>query len=439
MSLLDPFVKQFRNNFAVPEPSAERDPVLRSLVRGFQERSVKANADPLDVVDQQMSGVSPGREFLANFLQGFSASMNERPFVSVRERLLEREIARQQIAQKQQDSALLRIQQLTGQQSREAQTAQRVGGQIESTKIRALMSKYSVDAGVATALANIESREFIAEQNNQVKREQLDVTKDYREWQKDHGDALVQVANRRVAAMEKRNDALGREDGSYQAQSPEGQVLQQIARIGNTGETKTKSAAAQLLKEMNYISENIDNATTPEEREMWVEAGRQKVLVMAPQGLAGQAQKDGFQFRLKTLDALNRAEQLMSQLEDQGNLDKLGFFTGTIEEWKRRYSGDDADTTLAQLHRVLQGHFFDFRQNMSGAAFSEAESRSYESISPTTNKTFNLNVALMKEMREESIRALINELQKQGPQALELFLDEDGLFTYNGRKYIVQQ
>lgn len=69
------------------------------------------------------------------------------------------------------------------------------------------------------------------------------------------------------------------------------------------------------------------------------------------------------------------------------------FLSGTTEQIARRFGELKSDPAFATLAVQLEREFQSYRQNMTGAAFSPAESREYASVNPRTSASMDLNLA----------------------------------------------
>lgn len=101
------------------------------------------------------------------------------------------------------------------------------------------------------------------------------------------------------------------------------------------------------------------------------------------------------------LPYLTELNQKLKQYEKMGG--DMGFIKGTegnIANKFGQYASDptkdkDFQVIAAQLQRLFQ----EYRLEMTGAAFSDAESREYAALMPTSNKNLNLNFALLTALK----------------------------------------
>lgn len=72
-----------------------------------------------------------------------------------------------------------------------------------------------------------------------------------------------------------------------------------------------------------------------------------------------------------------------------------GLLTGKAEEISRKLLGVTGDPELTALAVQLQREFQSYRSAMTGAAFTDKESRDYASVNPTSGKKLDLNLAVI--------------------------------------------
>lgn len=123
------------------------------------------------------------------------------------------------------------------------------------------------------------------------------------------------------------------------------------------------------------------------------------------------------------LDALEKA---ITKFKNAGG--DTGLLTGKAEEIERKLLGVTDNPELTALAAELNSAFFEYRSQVTGAAFSPAETRAYQSILPSTGNDFDLNIAIIKgaknayknkvesrmksEMGEENYKQLQTKLNK---------------------------
>lgn len=73
----------------------------------------------------------------------------------------------------------------------------------------------------------------------------------------------------------------------------------------------------------------------------------------------------------------------------------VGLLTGSAENISRKLLGVTGDPELTSIAVQLEREFQAYRQAMTGAAFSPAESREYAAVNPTAKKSLNLNLAVI--------------------------------------------
>ena len=76
-----------------------------------------------------------------------------------------------------------------------------------------------------------------------------------------------------------------------------------------------------------------------------------------------------------------------------------GFFQGNVESIDRRLGQLKNDPKFSALATELEASFQQYRKDMTGAAFSAAESAQYEKVVPSMSKTLDLNLAVIQGMQ----------------------------------------
>lgn len=103
--------------------------------------------------------------------------------------------------------------------------------------------------------------------------------------------------------------------------------------------------------------------------------------------------------RQSTIDALDRLESSMIAYIESGG--EVGLLSGKIENIDQRVRNSTDDPVLAQLAAEMKFSFFEYRNAMTGAAFTPEESATYEQIMPSSTKSPELNIAVITAVRNQ--------------------------------------
>lgn len=97
----------------------------------------------------------------------------------------------------------------------------------------------------------------------------------------------------------------------------------------------------------------------------------------------------------------------------------MGLLTGKAEDIKRKLGIDSgkASELAVQLWREFQS----YRVNMTGAAFSVAESRDYASVNPTLGKSLNLNLSVINGALNQLENRITSTINTRVPGASNLY------------------
>jgi hypothetical protein len=95
----------------------------------------------------------------------------------------------------------------------------------------------------------------------------------------------------------------------------------------------------------------------------------------------------------EAISELNYVENLLRQYEKAGG--QTGWLVGNAQGVATRFGQLVTDPKLTEIQSQLSQAFVRFRADVTGAAFSEAESKGYEALLPMANKTFELNMPVI--------------------------------------------
>lgn len=90
---------------------------------------------------------------------------------------------------------------------------------------------------------------------------------------------------------------------------------------------------------------------------------------------------------------LNSLKDSLKQYEALGGNTNL--LKGSVEKITRKLGALKTDTRFAELAVQMEREFQNYRNQMTGAAFSPEESREYDAVNPSGKKSFNLNYAVI--------------------------------------------
>jgi len=91
------------------------------------------------------------------------------------------------------------------------------------------------------------------------------------------------------------------------------------------------------------------------------------------------------------LGVLAGLKDVIQQYANAGG--NMGYLKGTAEQIAKKFGQLKTDPKFSALATQLEREFQAYRNEMTGAAFSPGESKEYEAVNPTGNKTLDLNIA----------------------------------------------
>lgn len=108
----------------------------------------------------------------------------------------------------------------------------------------------------------------------------------------------------------------------------------------------------------------------------------------------------------------------------------MGLLRGTEEDIKRKLGIDSgkASALAVQLWREFQT----YRVNMTGAAFSQAESRDYASVNPTLGKSLDLNMSVIDGSLNQLENRILSTVETRVPHSTELYKEMNTQFIGQG-------
>lgn len=413
-----------------------RDNMIQAFMRGMQERSVLLNKDPSEVLDTMLDKVSPGKMMLTNMLHGAGAALLNQPFKTVRESLYERLVEQQKIKLQQQQNDSLRLQQFMQMQSREGIAEQNLKSKelIEAERIKVKKDLAAIQDKRAGERIDLGRQKLDAtvdqwESSQSWKENVLDYTK---ERDKIKDGQFQETLRIRSEANEIRR--LGAE-GAYDAKMPQASAIQELGRRATSADRKRVIAAA------DDIAQEIDSVLLlpegPEKEAALVNAYKDAAIMVNQrivEGLPSAEAKNNRNFRFKSLHVADRALEILSTTDTNIVKNKL-------EQIARNVTGDH-DPAFTELYQLLRDNFVDYRQNISGAAFSDQESKDYESLNALTGKPGNVNIAMLQNLQKNLVSSSVREINAVNPEALRYYIrndDEgnkgiylDGMFFYDG-------
>lgn len=134
---------------------------------------------------------------------------------------------------------------------------------------------------------------------------------------------------------------------------------------------------------MSNINRLMNNGDTNAVKETMINQA-----ILAVPNAADQSKAMG---RVVTLDLLDSIKNdLIAYTQKKGN---TNVFKGTAEQVKNNIAGMTNDPELAALATKIQATIQNYRQFVSGAAFTDKETKEYINLFPSINKTGELNIA----------------------------------------------
>jgi hypothetical protein len=204
-----------------------------------------------------------------------------------------------------------------------------------------------------------------------------------------------------VALMEKGKGADQIEDEvRLSGQSPEFNGAIRGAAQGLTFKLPEQTAQ----RTMDYIDDELSKGNIE---------GVQYMLKKVARDTAGAEESNKIIGKERTVELLDEIEGDIKTLQDSGI--NTNIFSGTAEDVSRNI-GLVREPELRKLATKIQAAVLNYRKAMTGVAFSAKESEDYVKMFPSIAKTGDLNVSIVKGLRD-SFRGDVNHFysQQMGP------------------------
>jgi len=127
-----------------------------------------------------------------------------------------------------------------------------------------------------------------------------------------------------------------------------------------------------------------------------IDTAKQTLLSTAISALPVQQQNSAFG-RAVAIQQLDKVQSLLDQYVTAGG--STNVLKGTEEKIFQKL-GSTSNPTLANIGNQVKAAIIDYRHAVSGAAFTEAEAKQYESMFPSASNIPELNTALISSLKD---------------------------------------
>ena len=189
--------------------------------------------------------------------------------------------------------------------------------------------------------------------------------------------------------------------------------------------------------EWRSVSNNAFSSIPPTQRKMiedglddFIEAGdmsgaKDYILKVSRDKASGDERKNVVA-REEALTAINIIEDELDKYIEMGG--STGLLTGNIEKLHQRVLKKTKDPLLAEIANTISQTIQTYRQQLTGAAFTESEAKEYNRLFPNIKKSPELNTALINSLKsqyERNMRLFYErQLGKTGYTKLESITNE---------------
>jgi len=131
------------------------------------------------------------------------------------------------------------------------------------------------------------------------------------------------------------------------------------------------------------------------------QSGDYKTLLTRMQSLGRQgltaANRTDVETAQRQIKAMDRMDKALEAYKAAGG--DVGFLKGTADQLATRIGTLATDPRFKEIATELSAAYFQYRSDMSGAAFGAQENAAYKSIFPSSDKSFELNDAVIKGLK----------------------------------------
>ena len=142
------------------------------------------------------------------------------------------------------------------------------------------------------------------------------------------------------------------------------------------------------------------------------------VINAVSNGLTGE-NKTRFDSAVTDIGVMRGLRDAIQDYTEAGG--NTGFLKGSAEQIARRFGQLKTDPKFAELAVQLEREFQAYRQGMTGAAFTNKESREYASVNPTSGKSLDLNLAVIDGALNQLTNRVNSAVNQRVPDAKKIY------------------
>ncbi len=178
--------------------------------------------------------------------------------------------------------------------------------------------------------------------------------------------------------------------------------------IINGVSTLVPATSREIFKET--LTENIANGD--------FKNAYTNVINAVSNGLTGE-NKTRFDSAVTDIGVMGGLRDAIEAYTEAGG--NTGFLKGSAEQIARRFGQLKTDPKFAELAVQLEREFQAYRQGMTGAAFTNKESREYASVNPTSGKSLDLNLAVIDGALNQLTNRVNSAVNQRVPDAKKIY------------------
>lgn len=160
--------------------------------------------------------------------------------------------------------------------------------------------------------------------------------------------------------------------------------------LANTAFSGVKMAVSERTRQLDIVDDYIASGDN---------AGAMEHIKTTILGAVGATEKKNVTGRDDALTSVYEIERLLDEYTSMGG--NTGLLTGKVEDFNKKVLKRTGNSELAYIANEIAMAIQKYRQDLTGAAFTESEAKEYNSIFPSIGKSPTLNRALINSLKSQ--------------------------------------
>lgn len=160
--------------------------------------------------------------------------------------------------------------------------------------------------------------------------------------------------------------------------------------LANTAFSGVKMAVSERTRQLDIVDDYIASGDN---------AGAMEHIKTTILGAVGATEKKNVTGRDDALTSVYEIERLLDEYTSMGG--NTGLLTGKVEDFNKKVLKRTGNSELAYIANEIAMAIQKYRQDLTGAAFTESEAKEYNSIFPSIGKSPTLNRSLINSLKSQ--------------------------------------